>query len=77
MLDPFGAGVVGLALLLPALAYLYWRLSRGPGASLLSGSKLPPVEGGWVPWLGCALDFGKEPLWFIRKAHEKVQTAVV
>ena len=62
---------VGAMLLLPALTYLYWRISRGPGASLFRG-KVPPVEGGWIPWLGCALTFGKEPLWFIKKAHKKV-----
>ena len=54
------------------LTYLYRRLSRGPGRSLGRGCKLPPVEGGWVPWLGCALAFGKEPLSHIKKTHDKV-----
>ena len=64
--------VLGGVLLLAYL--LYWRVSKGPGAGLARGSscKLPPVEGGWVPWVGCAIAFGKEPLWFIRRAHEKV-----
>lgn len=48
------------------LAYVCWKLSSRDG-------KLhPPVEGGWVPWLGCAVAFGKEPLWYIKKTHEKV-----
>ena len=25
-------------------------------------SRLPPVEMGWVPWLGVALRFGKNPV---------------
>lgn len=57
-------------------AYLYWRVSRGPGARVAYGSKLPPVESGWVPWLGCAVTFGKEPLWFIKKTNDKVTTII-
>jgi len=33
--------------------------------------KYPPVIKGWIPWLGCAIDFGKEPLNFIKKSTEK------
>lgn len=62
--------LVGVILVL--ISYLYWRLSRGPGASLPFAAKVPPVQGGWLPWVGCALDFGKEPLWFIKKTHDKV-----
>ncbi len=58
-----------------AFFYMLWRLAKGPGARLPKGSKLPPVEGG-LPWIGCAKAFGKEPLWYIGKAHKKV-TAVV
>lgn len=54
------------------LGYLYWRVSRGPGAGLSRRCKLPPVEGGWIPWVGCAVAFGKEPLWYIKKTHDKV-----
>lgn len=56
------------------LLYLLWRLARGPSAHLHlpQGSKLPPVQGG-IPWVGCALEFGKEPLWYIGKSHNKVQ----
>lgn len=65
--------VVSVAVLL--LSYLCWKVSRSPGASCLPrGCKLPPVEGGWVPWVGCAVAFGKEPLWYIKKTHEKVNT---
>ena len=33
--------------------------------------KYPPIIRGWIPWLGCAIDFGKAPLNFIRKSTEK------
>ena len=33
--------------------------------------KYPPVIKGWIPWLGCAIDFGKAPLNFIRKSSER------
>ena len=68
-------GALGVELLLGALlllSYLWWRLSRGPGASLWSGARSPPVQGGWLPWVGCAVDFGREPLWYIKKTQEKV-----
>ena len=78
MLESFAASVpgyevaLGLLVLLPVLTYLYWRVSNAPAISFSGSSKLPPVEGGWIPWLGCALAFGKEPLWFIKKTQEKV-----
>lgn len=34
--------------------------------------KLPPVRSGWLPWLGCALEFGKEPLSFIKRTKDEV-----
>ena len=37
-----------------------------------SGKILPPVQGGHIPWLGCAVSFGKEPLHFIQRTHKKV-----
>ena len=33
--------------------------------------KYPPVIKGWIPWLGCAIDFGKAPLEFIKESCEK------
>jgi len=32
----------------------------------------PPCIGYWLPWIGCALEFGKEPLYFIERARRKV-----
>ncbi len=63
-----------LALLASSLVfgYLWWRLSRGPGAHVPRGARLPPLEGGWLPWIGCALEFGKAPLSFIGRMQEKV-----
>ncbi len=34
--------------------------------------RYPPVESGWIPWLGCAVAFGKAPLLFIQQTKEKV-----
>lgn len=68
-MEVFGGAVLVL------LAYLYWRVSRGPASRLSFGAKPPPVQGGWFPWLGCALDFGKEPLWYIKSTHDKVKTS--
>ena len=55
--------VVGLLTIL--LAYT----SRGT-------EKFPPVRSGWLPWLGhrlgCVLEFGKEPLNFIKKTKDEV-----
>ena len=39
-----------------------------------AGKLLPPVQGGPIPWLGCAINFGKEPLSFINWAHQKVRS---
>ena len=36
--------------------------------------RLPPVKSGPIPWLGCALQFGKAPLHVIRSAHQEVRT---
>ncbi|XP_071113584.1 24-hydroxycholesterol 7-alpha-hydroxylase-like isoform X1 [Haliotis cracherodii] len=34
--------------------------------------KQPPVYQGWMPWLGCALEFGRAPLTFIQQKHEEL-----
>ena len=33
--------------------------------------KYPPVIKGWIPWLGCAIDFGKAPLNFIKESCKR------
>ena len=66
--DPVAAAVVigGLAL----LATLLWLVRS-------NSARLPPVKGGWMPWVGCAIPFGKEPLWFIQRTKEEVSPALV
>ncbi|CAL1547662.1 unnamed protein product [Lymnaea stagnalis] len=32
---------------------------------------LPPIYSGWMPWLGCGLEFGKSPLTFIELMRQK------
>lgn len=34
--------------------------------------RFPPVRSGWLPWLGCALEFGREPLNFINRTKDEV-----
>ena len=56
--------IVGLitSLLLKSLA-----TSRG------GAGKFPPIRSGWLPWIGCALEFGKEPLNFIKRTKDEVR----
>ncbi|ESO89269.1 hypothetical protein LOTGIDRAFT_106561 [Lottia gigantea] len=35
-----------------------------------TGLKYPPVYEGWLPWIGCAMEFGKQPLEFIHKKQQ-------
>lgn len=55
---------LGAVLLLAVL----WRLLRAKPSG-----RLPPVKDGWIPWLGCAIEFGKEPLFFVQKAQKEVR----
>ena len=41
-----------------------------------SGSNCPPVKSGLIPWLGCAVEFGKAPLAVIRKCQQEVCVCV-
>ena len=36
-------------------------------------TKYPPVCKGWIPWLGCAVEFGKRPLNFIEQKRKEVK----
>ena len=33
--------------------------------------KYPPLIKGWIPWLGCAINFGKAPLNYIKESWQK------
>ena len=47
-------------------------------ASVSRGAdKFPPIRTGWLPWLGCALEFGKEPLHFIKRTKDEVRDNLV
>jgi len=39
---------------------------------VLKQQSRPPCLGYWRPWIGCAVEFGKEPLHFIDRARRKV-----
>ena len=49
---------LGVAVLYP----IYWGRRR---------EMYPPCRG-WIPWLGCAVQFGKAPLDFIEESRRKV-----
>lgn len=55
-----------LGLVLFVLAQVYRR------RQLIASLNLPPCYSGWIPFLGCAVEFGKEPLRFIEKMRKKV-----
>jgi 24-hydroxycholesterol 7alpha-hydroxylase len=63
-----------LASLLAALAGLlgllwFLGLCRSPWRSRL---RLPPERSGCIPWLGCAVEFGKAPLHFIEETRKQL-----
>ena len=37
----------------------------------------PPCYYGWIPWFGCAFEFGKEPLIFIGDSWKRVCLIVI
>ena len=55
-----------LGLVLFILAQVYRR------RQLIASLNLPPCYSGWIPFLGCAVEFGKEPLNFIEKMRQQV-----
>jgi len=64
------------SIIVGVLILILWKIWKSQIVAnfLLSraGKLLPPVQGGPIPWLGCAISFGKEPLTFIKKSHHKV-----
>ena len=39
--------------------------------------RLPPERSGWVPWLGCAMDFGRAPLLYLQKTKKSVSRVLL
>lgn len=57
----------------PLLLYALWRLPKWfSHAYKRNGTRLPPVQSGWLPWVGCAVEFGREPLFYINRTRRKV-----
>jgi len=52
------------------LSYYPCFLSLIYSSSSSSRGKCPPLRTGWLPWLGCAVEFGKEPLNFINRTKD-------
>lgn len=57
------AGFFLVVLLLIALLSNYFLFTKNV--------QYPPLIKGWIPWLGCAIEFGKAPLNFIRESWQK------
>lgn len=60
------ATVASLVLASGGMGWLYWRLRAG---SRRKGE--PPVETGWVPYLGCAIGFGKHAGNYLKQCQSK------
>ncbi|XP_062617182.1 24-hydroxycholesterol 7-alpha-hydroxylase-like [Saccostrea cucullata] len=57
-----------LTSLILALSIIYFFLYR----KRLQNNKYPPSYEGWIPWLGCAFEFGIAPLAFIEKKRREL-----
>lgn len=64
-LNLFRAFSVVLVILVSALYFIPRLMSK-------RGTGRPPCNYGWLPFLGCAIEFGKEPLIYIRKMQRAV-----
>jgi len=54
-------------------AVVLWRYCRNDEAGKQKKFWPPCYVGAWgIPWIGCALEFGKAPLHFIEEARVKV-----
>lgn len=42
-----------------------------------SEANLPPAKRGLIPWVGVAIPFGKEPLYYIEKTRREVSGAKI
>jgi len=51
------------------IVYQLYRLVSG----LAAPKNLPPIEEGWIPWVGVALSFGKHPIDFATRMLHKVR----
>ena len=58
-------GPVLLLVVLPVIALLSLHFLTA------KNTRYPPLIKGWIPWLGCAIDFGKAPLDFIKKSCQR------
>ena len=67
MSQVFNENGIYIALVLVTFA-IFW-LSNNKG-------KNPPSRGGLLPWIGCAITFGKAPLLFIEESRKKAGVRV-
>eukprot|EP00117_Sycon_ciliatum_P021447 scpid10192/ scgid18794/ 24-hydroxycholesterol 7-alpha-hydroxylase; Cytochrome P450 39A1; Oxysterol 7-alpha-hydroxylase len=57
-----------LALFLLSVLALTLGVRRGYSSS----TSAPPCVSGWLPWIGCAVEFGKEPLLFLDATRKRL-----
>ena len=60
-----------LPVILGLVLYMVIRVYKRGQISTASG--LPPCNSGWIPYLGCAVEFGKQPLQYIDSMYKKVR----
>ncbi|XP_064603514.1 24-hydroxycholesterol 7-alpha-hydroxylase-like [Liolophura sinensis] len=53
------------------LTAILWLVYRRNTAND-QGANYPPIDSGWVPWLGCAIEFGKAPLFQIQAKRKQL-----
>ncbi|XP_067931990.1 24-hydroxycholesterol 7-alpha-hydroxylase-like [Watersipora subatra] len=64
-------GAVILPLVVGFLLWGYIQVHRRQQLNALKAN-LPPCHSGWIPFLGCAISFGKEPLMYIKKINDEL-----
>lgn len=50
-------------------AHSLWRQSQ---LRKTTENVFPPLYSGWLPWVGCAVEFGREPVYFIEEKRKEL-----
>lgn len=64
--------IILILLSLISLTVLFWKI-----ISRKRHPKEAPVVSGWIPWMGVGIEFGKDPVAFLEKAHRQTQSQVI
>lgn len=61
------SGFTPVVLLISLVVYRLWRQKK------TLEKNYPPLHAGWIPWVGCAVEFGREPVFFIDTKRKEVR----